>query len=231
MIYISPPFGNYVSHKHCTRIRGTFTWEKRSGLLLQVVKTLRKTKGGWRNAIGFRNCGMENIQECDKDSVYSIAALNSDWAPFIENIPNRSKIEINLGCPNVSSYSIDDASLQKFAQRFPMTMVKVSPTVNVDFIERLRGCGIRTVHLSNTIPTDKGGISGAMLREVNLPLYRHIHGWFEHTGMAFVAGGGIYRPEHVRQYKEAGATSFSLSTVCFTPWRLNSIVNEAYGRK
>ena len=115
--------------------------------------------------------------------------------------------------------------------KIPYDNGQSQPTVNVDFIERLRGCGIRTVHLSNTIPTDKGGISGAMLREVNLPLYRHIHGWFEHTGMAFVAGGGIYKPEHVRQYKEAGATSFSLSTVCFTPWRLNSIVNEAYGRK
>ena len=231
MIYISPPFGNYVSHKLCTRIRGTFTWERRRGLLLQVAKTLRKTKGGWRNAIGFRNCGMENIRECDTTSIYSIAALNSDWAPFIENIPNWSKIEINLGCPNVSSYSIDKQSLLKFTDRFPMAMVKVSPTVNIDYIQWLQDCGVRTVHLSNTIPTDEGGISGAQLREVNLPLFRHVHGWFRNTNMGFVAGGGIYKPEHVRQYKEAGAISFSISTVCFTPWRISSIVNEAYGRK
>ena len=231
MIYISPPFGNYVNHKLCTRVRGTYTWERRRGLLLQVAKTLRKTDGGWRNAIGFRNCGMENIQSCDRTSVYSIAALNSDWSPFIENIPSWSKIEINLGCPNVNSYSIDDKTLQRFTDKFPQTIVKVSPTIDIDFVRWLESCGVRTVHLSNTIPTDKGGVSGRELREVNIPLFNHITGWFRESGMGFIAGGGIYTPEHIRQYKAVGAKSFSISTVCFTPWRIRSIVNEVYERK
>ena len=37
MFFISPPFGNYVNLPKTKRIHGSFTLEKRDGLLLQIV--------------------------------------------------------------------------------------------------------------------------------------------------------------------------------------------------
>ena len=54
MIYISPPFGNYISLKDCYSVAGTYTYFRRKGLIKQVLKTLRPVKGGWRNSIGLR---------------------------------------------------------------------------------------------------------------------------------------------------------------------------------
>ena len=41
MLFISAPFGNYLTHKNATSVIGTFTLNKRSGLLMQMIKTLR----------------------------------------------------------------------------------------------------------------------------------------------------------------------------------------------
>ena len=226
-VYISPPFGNYIKKTHCTSIKGTFTWERRSGLLLQIIKTLRPVKGGWRNAIGFRNVGMKNIKNCDKKAMYSIAALDSHWDPFLAHIPNWSDIELNLGCPNVGGYSITKQELMSFTDKYKMLQVKVSPTVDLDYIKWLQDCGVVTVHLSNTIPTDRGGISGSQLREVNLPLVEKIA---TETNLTIIAGGGIYHPRDVVAYRLAGATSFSLSTIWFTPWKVGPVLDEVYGR-
>lgn len=225
-IYISPPFGNYIKHKDCISIKGTYTWERRPGLIKQTIKTLRKIPGGWVNAIGFRNMGMSNIAKCDIGKVYSIAALDSNWQPFYDNVPSRTKIEINLGCPNVNNYTMVDSDLERFCKRFPMLSVKVNPHVeDWEFIE-LYECGVRTFHLSNTLPSDRGGISGDQLREQNLKQVEMFSN-LNLPGVGLIAGGGIYKPEHVKQYRNAGAVnSFSLSTIWFTPWRVPAVIKE-----
>ena len=86
MIYISPPFGNWVWHKDCVRVRGTFTVKRRPGLIVQILKTLRKVDGGWCNAIGFRNAGLKNIK-FKKDSIYSVAALDNNWIKVFNCLP------------------------------------------------------------------------------------------------------------------------------------------------
>lgn len=225
-VYISPPFGNYVKYDRCVRIRGTYTWERRTGLFKQIARTLRKVPGGWINKIGFRNCGVENLKKCDKTAVYSIAALDSDWSPFIENPPSWSKLEINIGCPNVGSYVITDDEVKRFVDRFPMLQVKFSPTAYTpDAVSKMYNLGVKVFHLSNTIPTDRGGISGRQLKEVNLPLVEKIAN-MDLKGSAIIAGGGIYTPQDVRDYKNAGVTSYSLSTIWFTPWKVPAVYQE-----
>ena len=112
MILISPPFGNYISLKGCTSVRGSYTYLKRRGLVKQIIKTLRPTKGGWRNSIGLRNKGISNIKKYDKDSIYSITALKPvsklyypPWSVLHFQIPKEISLELNIGCPNVSGIS------------------------------------------------------------------------------------------------------------------------------
>ena len=61
MLFISPPFGNYLSLPHTISIRGSFTLNERPGKWSQIVKTLRykSTFGGWVNKIGLRNPGID----------------------------------------------------------------------------------------------------------------------------------------------------------------------------
>ena len=79
MFFIGPPFGNYVSLPQTVRIRGSFTLEKREGLFMQVMRTLRYSfeHGGWINKIGLRNAGIDSvINSYNKEDVYSIAILD-----------------------------------------------------------------------------------------------------------------------------------------------------------
>ena len=41
MLFISPPFGNYLNLPYTTSIKGSFTYEPRSGLFVQILKTFR----------------------------------------------------------------------------------------------------------------------------------------------------------------------------------------------
>ena len=61
MLFISPPFGNYINLPFTTSIHGSFTNEPRDGLLKQILKTLRYSfeNKGWINKIGLRNKGID----------------------------------------------------------------------------------------------------------------------------------------------------------------------------
>ena len=72
MLFISPPFGNYVNLPNTIPITGSFTLQPRKGLFMQIIKTLRYSfeHGGWVNKIGLRNKGLDwalkNITEVKK---------------------------------------------------------------------------------------------------------------------------------------------------------------------
>ena len=61
MLFISPPFGNYICLPHTKSIKGSYTLKPRDGLILQILKTLRFLfdKNGWINKIGLRNKGLQ----------------------------------------------------------------------------------------------------------------------------------------------------------------------------
>ena len=78
--------------------------------------------------------------------------------------------------------------------------------------------------MSNTIPTPKGGISGRHLKEINLHNIERFAKTF--TGR-LIAGGGIYDAQDVIDYRNAGATDFSISTVYITkPWHIKEIYEQ-----
>ena len=232
MLYISPPFGNYFTYKNAMSIRGTFTHHRRKGLIWHTARSLRPVKGGWRNQIGFRNPGLSNVI-INKRDTYSIAALDSDWSSFISQMPysHPTSIEINVGCPNVGSYSISDDEVKSFVRCVELgyirnLSVKLSPTStnNGDYVKRLCDLGINNFHLSNTISTPKGGISGRQLKDINLYKVEKIAKIF--TGR-IIAGGGIYDRQDVIDYRNVGATDFSISTVYITkPWHIKEIYDE-----
>ena len=90
-------------------------------------------------------------------------------------------------------------------------------------IEVLTGTGVKTIHMSNTIGTPKGGISGRQLKEVNLPKVEQA----ARLSVNIIAGGGIYSPADVIDYRNAGANSFSISSVLISrPWELPAIYSE-----
>ena len=248
MIYISPPFGNYITLKGCISIVGTFTYFRRKGLISQVLKTLRPVKGGWRNSIGLRNKGIINIYKFNPDTVYSICALKHtpnrydlpahmqryQWDTMMDYLPPSLPIELNIGCPNVTDMAeISDFQLGKYINKFDNLTVKVPPSATLGYIESLWHMGIKKFHLSNTLPvhkyTDNGilcyGLSGYPLKEKNLPLVEKVAN-MKLNGISIVAGGGIYTPQDVRDYHNAGATDYSLSTIFFTPWRVPSVLQE-----
>ena len=45
MLFISPPFGNYINLKNTISIRGSFTLEERKGKWTHIIKTLRYSSG------------------------------------------------------------------------------------------------------------------------------------------------------------------------------------------
>ena len=88
-----------------------------------------------------------------------------------------------------------------------------------------RNMGVKTIHMSNTIATPKGGISGRQLKDINLANVEKLAKVF--TGR-IIAGGGIYDRQDVIDYRNVGATDFSISTVYITkPWHIKEIYNES----
>ena len=101
--FIAAPFGNYIKTKNTISVSGSWTVEKRTGRIVQIVKTLRYTKRGWVNKIGLRNPGLTiGLPKHKTGEVFSIAGIEKDdWRLFTEKIPNDFNIEVNMSCPNI----------------------------------------------------------------------------------------------------------------------------------
>ena len=226
MLYISPPFGNYFTHKNATPIKGTFTYHRRKGLIYHTLRSLRPVKGGWRNQIGFRNKGIRAVDFLKYNkAIYSISAMESnEWELLLECIPEQVSLELNLSCPNVSSSPISPENLTQFITKFPKLQVKIKPLYNEPLLERLIDGGVKCIHMSNTLPTPKGGVSGRQLKEVNIHNIDRLTKIFKGR---IIAGGGIYDRQDVVDYRNAGASDFSVSTAYITkPWHIQEIYDE-----
>ena len=220
---ISPPFGNWFSDPDCTRVMGSYTLDRRWGLVWNSIKSLRKIEGGWVNRIGLRNPGLRSVR-FQPNRIYSVVGLaEHDWEGILEILGQRwLPIEVNLGCPNVHRYGIPPDILSEYTRRYRVS-AKLPPTEKVDKIAAMAvEAGVHYLHLSNTIPTPRGGESGKRLKEINLPIVERLHKCYPH--IPIIAGGGIYSAEDVHDYEQAGATHFSLSTVWFRPGRARGIV-------
>lgn len=225
-IIISPPFGNYINFDWATSVKGSYTLKRRPGLFKQIIKTLRPIKNGWINQIGLRNPGFKGIKRFDDKCIYSIIAVDFEleWEVLWECMPYYLRVEINLGCPNENCINITSEILSKYKSRFDV-IVKIPPTEKADYlIDLAYNSGIRTFHLCNTIPTERGGESGQRLKQFVLPIINRIKNKYD--DIKIIGGGGIYSKEDVIDYHMAGVDHFSLSTVWFTPWKVLEIKKQ-----
>ena len=226
-IVISPPFGNYLNLCNTVSVCGSYTVEKRPGLVENVIKSLRPVEGGWVNKIGLRNPGIRNVPFLP-GKIYSLAPLTvDDYDVFYDVVPADAMVEINLSCPNTDDNpALSTNHLGRFVEKYPLVICKVSPRFEgITQVGLAYREGVRYFHMCNTLPSERGGISGYQLQEYSLRLIR----WTRKnmpSNIQIIGGGGIYHPWHVDQYHHAGANYFSLSTVFFTPWKVPAIIRR-----
>jgi len=232
MYFISAPFGNYIKRKDAISVTGTWTVHPRPGRLSQIIKTLRYTRTGWRNQLGLRNPGiLHALVKHQRQDVLSVANLEPrDWYILHDLVSKRYSVEINISCPNVDHNPdiLDGIQLWTTTKR-PWCIVKVPPTIEDNFIDILVDKGYNQIHASNTLPTEKGGLSGSILIPHTLRITEYIKRVHPHVEV--IAGGGVMDTKTKQMYVDAGADHISLGSVCFTPWRIKNIIGDTNDRK
>ena len=218
MLFISPPFGNYIDLPKSISIKGSFTLNERKGKWSQIFKTLRYLPGlGWVNKIGLRNPGIDYaIKNYEKGDIVSIAIMNkSEIKPLLKKIPDDMDIELNVSCPNTDKHMISDGLKPFLNSKRNWCIVKLSPLEKCITIQNLYDDGFRQFHASNTLPTERGGLSGKMIKPHTISTIKYIKNTWNDT--VIIAGGGIRTMKDVEEYRKAGADHFSVSSLCFNP--------------
>lgn len=226
-LLISPPFGNHLKFKWATSVSGSYTILHRPGLIVQALKTIRKTKAGWVNRMGLRNPGLlSQPRKWDKEKILSFVALRpEDWDIFLYMMPPEHMVEINLECPNINEHVFALPSVfTSFVNRYKLVSVKLPGVFEraLEYFDLAYTNNVRVFHICNTIPVPEGGLSGHKVKELSMRLINAVRTQYKND-FTIIAGGGIYSPRAVHDYKNVGADHFSLSTVWFTPWKVLGI--------
>lgn len=227
MLFINPPFGNYLNLPKTMQIKGSFTLHYRPGLISQIFKTLRYSNyySGWINKIGLRNKGIDyainqyypNTQNTvNSNKLVSIAILEpGDIEKMKDKIPDDMNIEINISCPNTEKMPISKGIECFLNPKREWCIIKLSPVVKKPEIDRYYTLGFRQFHSCNTYPMKEGGLSGPILKPISLEIVRYIKTNYKDT--VVIGGGGIRTLDDIKEYENAGADHVSISTVCFSP--------------
>lgn len=228
VLFISPPFGNYLNIPYTVPIRGSFTLNARPGRFKQIFKTLRYdfSYGCWVNKIGLRNPGIDKaIQTYKKGEIISIAILSKDEVkPLLKKVPEDMDIELNISCPN-TDHEMNRMGIDEFLNdKRKYCIVKLGPLETMETVTNLYNLGFRQFHCSNTLPTKnisscdyKGGMSGKVLIPYTLNLVNSIRQ--EYNDVEIIAGGGIQEITTIDRYNKVGANHYSISSLCFHPIR------------
>lgn len=219
LLFISPPFGNYINLQNIIPIRGSFTLKKRPGKWMQILKTLRYNfiLGGWVNKIGLRNPGIDYAIETYKEGeIISIAILDEKEIKPLENkIPKNMNIELNVSCPNTDKHMINKGLKVFLNSKRKWCIIKLPPINYEKDFNRYYKEGFRQFHLSNTLPIKEGGLSGPILKPFTSKNIINIRR--NYKDCTIIAGGGIRSIKDMNDYKELGANHFSVSSICFNP--------------
>ena len=219
MLFINPPFGNYLNIPNTISIRGSFTLYERKGLIVNIFKSLRYSPfcGGWVNKIGLRNKGIDYaIQTYKKGEIISVAILEeSDIKPLLKKIPDNMDIELNISCPNTEKNLVKDGLSMFINDKREWCIIKLSPVCETKLIDQYYKEGFRQFHCSNTLPVKYGGLSGPSLIPYTSRLVKYIKQTYPNT--VVIAGGGVRNVEQAEKYKNIGADHISVSTLFFNP--------------
>ena len=219
MLFINPPFGNYLHFENTIPIRGSFTLYKRDGLVTNIFKSLRYSFfcGGWVNKIGLRNKGIDYaINTYKKGEIISVAIMERDDIPLLlKKIPEDMDIELNVSCPNTEKHLVNDGLSLFLNNKREWCIVKLSPITDSTLIDTYYRDGFRQFHCSNTLPVKYGGLSGSSLIPYTSKLIKYIKTNYKDT--VVIAGGGVRDVEQAETYKKMGADHISVSTIFFNP--------------
>ena len=230
MLFISPPFGNYIRLPQTKSIKGSYTLEPRDGLILQILKTLRFSfdKNGWINKIGLRNKGLQyGIDNYNHETdILSIAIMNeSEIKPILKMLPDNTNIELNVSCPNINKQLNDKGIGQFLNTQREWCIVKLSPLTKNHTIEKYYSIGFRQFHCCNTLPIVNGGLSGPTLIPYVSEMIKNIK---KYQNTVVIAGGGIQNIQTLNSYKNLGASNFSVSSLFFHPIKSAIFFNDYY---
>ncbi len=234
-IIISPPFGTHINVDWATSVKGTHTAYPRPGnRILKALKTLRPIHEGWVNNIGLINEGVDAADYSNPDHIYSVAAVDAleEWYHILGTVPGNRIIELNVSCPNAHKTNPNFGILGLLRLKFKLVIVKLPPfkAQAMPLVDLATQVGITHFHCCNTIPTPRGGISGRKLKPYSLHMINDIKK--KYPNVTIIGGGGIYDHYDVKDYWDAGATHFSLSTIWFKPWQVLGVkkaIEEKYG--
>jgi dihydroorotate dehydrogenase len=220
MLFISPPFGNYIHLPKTLSIKGSYTLEPRNGLFSQIIKTFRYSflHKGWVNKIGLRNNGLQwGLSNYNPNSdIISIAILHEKEIPKILYIlPEDTNIELNISCPNVKESLIHNSLSVFINKKRKWCIIKLSPVTDITLVKKYYYQGFRQFHCSNTLPIKEGGLSGENIIPHSLKLIKDIKSNFK--DIEIIGGGGIYNMNTYNKYKDAGADHSSVSTLFLYP--------------
>ena len=221
MLFISPPFSNYLTFlPHTIAIKGSYTVEPRPGLISQIFKTLSYSveNKGWINKIGLRNPGIDyGLAKYKPTNILSLVLLkNTDIDDFSQKIPKDTNLEINISCPNAAvKFPSEIKNLINKERKW--CIVKLSPLERFNNIDKLYELGFRQFHCCNSFPTLLGGLSGPVLIPFVEQKIKYIKNKYKDCEV--IAGGGIQSIEALNYYKRIGADHFSVSSICFNPFR------------
>jgi dihydroorotate dehydrogenase len=221
MLFISPPFGNYLSLNNTYSIKGSFTLYPRSGLWSQIFKTLRYSSiyNGWTNKIGLRNKGIDYALQHYRpwQDIISVAILSPEEIPkFLEKIPENTNLELNISCPNIEHQLVNQQLNLFLNPNRKWCIIKLSPLTDQKLIESYYRQGFRQFHCCNTLPVKEGGASGVILKPYVSNLISIIK---EYPDTIVIAGGGIQTWNGYLYYKKLGADYCSISTLLFNPFK------------
>ena len=105
-------------------------------------------------------------------------------------------------------------------------IAKVSPLITPEQLGFLiEEVGFTQLHLCNTLPVLRGGLSGEVLRSYVLNHLEFIRNeWGD--GLELIAGGGVDSLGAASDYLAAGANHLSLGSVCFNPWKTRTLIKK-----
>ena len=224
MLFLNPPFGNYISLPNTTSIKGSYTLKPRSGLVKQIWSTLYYDPkyNGWINKIGLRNKGIDYaIQHYDDNHIVSIAIMEKSEVDKVkEKIPEHMNIELNISCPNTDEALVHESLNVFLNTKRKWCIIKLSPLTEMKLVDMYYKQGFRQFHCSNTLPVKHGGLSGPYLQTYTLPLIKSIRTKYPNTEI--IGGGDIRYIEDIQKYKKAGTDHFSISSLLFNPIQFGS---------
>lgn len=244
-VVIGAPFGNYLHFPHTTPTLGTFTLPPRGGLLWRLWRVLSTVRyyprlGAWVNRLGLPNPGIDAYLAKMRLPVGKIVSVmghsNDDWWHLIDRVRPLEPlaIECNVSCPNCpgedrTDYARTFEVIKRIAGFVPV-IVKLPPIGYESLVQHALAAGIDSFHCCNTLPTPGGGMSGKPLQPLSLRCLADVRQAAErggHTLRWLIGGGGVTGMDDARRFFDAGATSVSVASVLFFPWRWASVCRIA----